>query len=94
MLILLDLIKDIVNQEMEHEELRIRKDFSDTLDHSSSWQGLDQGHFAKVIPNDLYLFLHLLFHDVDSYHEGIEKVVSRISRHCVYSLAQGIVYAV
>lgn len=79
-------------QEMVHVALRVRQDLLDTPGHSSAWQGIDQEHVDKVIPNSLYLFLRLLFGGIDMVHDGIEE--DNKVKQSVCSIAQDIVYAV
>lgn len=72
---------------MVHVALRIRKDLTKNPSHSNSWQE----HVSQIMPNSLYLFLHLLFCDGDSLNEGIKE--DNIIKQSVCNIAQNIVYA-
>ena len=52
---------DSLFQEMVHAAIKIRADLKDTPGHSDQWQGIDQEHIEKIIPESLFLFLSLLF---------------------------------
>lgn len=74
---------------MVHVALRVRQNLLDTPGHSSTWQGLDQDHVNQVVPDNLYLFLHLLFWGRDVVDEGSEDDSSVKQAAC--SIAQDIV---
>lgn len=71
-------------QEMVHAALRVRQDLLDTPGHSDTWQGLDQEHVDKVIPNSLY-FLRLLFGGTYVVDEGFHE--DTIVKQSVCSIA-------
>ena len=52
-------------QEMLHVAIRLRADLKQTSGHADLWQGIDQEHIEKIIPDSLFLFLSLLFGGMD-----------------------------
>ena len=52
-------------QEMVHVAIRLRADLKQTPGHADLWQGIDQEHVEKIIPDSLFLFLSLLFGEMD-----------------------------
>ena len=50
---------------MVHTAIKIRVDLKKTPGHTDLWQGKDQEHVERIIPESLFLFWSLLFGGID-----------------------------
>ena len=80
---------------MVHAAIKIRADLKDTPGHSDQWQGIDQEHIEKIIPESLFLFLSLLFGDMSILGDPVEHPLeNNDAKRTICSIAQDIIYGV
>ena len=82
-------------QEMVHTAIKIRADLKKTPGHTDLWQGIDQEHVERIIPESLFLFLSLLFGGMDILEGSMENPLEDSdAKRAICSIAQDIIYGV
>lgn len=82
-------------QEMVHTAIKIRADLKKTPGHTDLWQGIDQEHVERIIPESLFLFLSLLFGGMDILEGTRENPLEDSdAKRAICSIAQDIIYGV
>ena len=82
-------------QEMVHTAIKIRADLKNTPGHTDLWQGIDQEHVERIIPESLFLFLSLLFGGMDILEgSGDNPLEDSGAKRAICSIAQDIIYGV
>ena len=82
-------------QEMVHNAIKIRADLKKTPGHTDLWQGIDQEHVERIIPESLFLFLSLLFGGIDILEGSMENPLEDSdAKRAICSIAQDIIYGV
>ena len=82
-------------QEMVHTAIKIRADLKKTPGHTDLWQGIDQEHVERIIPESLFLILSLLFGGIDILEGSMEnQLEDSDAKRAICSIAQDIIYGV
>ena len=82
-------------QEMVQTAIKIRTDLKKTLGHTDLWQGIDQKHVERIIPESLFQFLSFLFVGMDILEGERENPLDDSdAKRAICSIVQDIIYGV